>query len=64
MFNKKLKRSVESLSTRIDYLNDESREKYWALRSDLDRLVEALGMTKQETHRVEYVKKGGPEAPP
>ena len=63
MFNKRLKVKIDSLESRIEYINVDYREKYYALKGDFDRLVEALHLTRQETHRVEYIKKGGPEQP-
>jgi hypothetical protein len=61
MFNKKIKSRVERLASTVNDHRSSARDEYWSLRHDIDRLVEALGMTKQETHKIEYVKKGGPE---
>jgi hypothetical protein len=61
MFHKKIHRKVESLDTRIGYTEDYVRDKYYELRADIDRLVKALGMTKDRRIIDEYIKKGGPE---
>lgn len=63
MFNKKLKEKIFWLEDRVKYLETNTRDKQWELRGDIDRIAEALGLTKQETHKIEYVKKGGPEKP-
>lgn len=63
MFRKALWKAIDRLGERIDESRNDWRDKYWELRHDHDRLVTALGMTKKETHVVEYIKKDGPEQP-
>ena len=61
MFNKKIHKRLDSIRNNLDYATTNWNEKYWGLRSDFDRLIKALNMVRQETHKVEYVKKDGPE---
>lgn len=62
----KLRKKIESLAFSLKCTHDSLerlRDRYWELKGDHDRLVEALGMTKETTHKVEYIRKGGPEKP-
>lgn len=61
MFHKELNRKIDAVDKRVDYTKDEIRANYWTLRRDLDLLIEALGMVKDEQHIHRYIKKGGPE---
>ena len=61
MFHKKLKQSIKDTNKRIEEVDDRWRNKYYELKADFDNLVAALGMARRETHKVEYIKKGGPE---
>lgn len=63
MFNKKIQARLKVLDERISYVDNERRDKYYELRHDIDLLVAALGLVKNIVHKVEYVKKGGPEKP-
>ena len=61
MFLKKLKRELaQEAEYRRDVSND-LHKKYWELRGDIDRLVKALGMTKDYRVINDYIKKGDPE---
>ncbi len=70
MFNKKLRQRVESMGREVGSNYTFHRDEYWKLsrqiddlKSELATLVASLGLSRQETHKVEYVKKGGPEQP-
>lgn len=63
MFHKELTRQITALDKRIDNTNETIRDRYYSLRGDLDRLIEALGLVKDERHINRYIKKGGPEEP-
>ena len=61
--SKKILNQIEGISKQVDHMENIWRDRYYQLRGDLDRLVETLGLVKEETHTVRYVKKGGPERP-
>ena len=58
------KKTIESMISDIKYLNsayERLNNKIYEIQRDHERLLDALGLVKQETNIVEYVKKGGPE---
>jgi hypothetical protein len=61
--HRKILAKIEGIEGRLDYEANLYRDRYYKLLGDFDRLVEALKLTRQETHKVEYVRKGGPEKP-
>jgi len=61
MFNKKVNQRIRDVDKRVEAEGERWRDRYNELRGDFDRLVAALGLVQQVTHKIEYVKKGGPE---
>ena len=70
MFDKKLKRKVESLERQLEYLEGATRSpnndmslqaQIWRLQGDVGRILEYLDLVKVEIHKVELQKKGGPD---
>lgn len=77
MFNKKIIQSIENNRQYLQELEQVvNRNHKWrcedyaqfrleldAMKNDIVLLVNALGLSRHETHTVEYIKKGGPEQP-
>ena len=58
------KKTIEGMKADIKYLNsacERLNNKIYKIEGDHQCLLDALGLVRQETHIVEYVKKGGPE---
>ena len=64
---KKLQYIIYDLQTRLNWIDDRTYHpslinRVGDLEQELKRLVEDLGLVRQETHKIEYIKKGGPES--
>lgn len=61
MFNRVTRADLNALRTIIDTNYEIQRKEFWSLQDDLNKLVDALSMTKDERHINRYIRKGGPE---
>ena len=70
LFNKKFKElqaDICDLRIRLGWLDNRANHlsivsRVVDLEQELKRLVEDLGLVRRETHKIEYIKKGGPES--
>lgn len=68
--SKKILQSIESVDRAVTQNYNFHRDEYWklfheleSLKKELAILVESLGLSRYETHKVGYIKKDGPEQP-